>query len=91
MGHRATPEEGEKIKRNIVKKLYANQAFSKGHLLYKRLQTGIPKHIQGEIPTILHELLKKEIVLLYGKTKYGNAYQLNIKKIKEIEEIIFGA
>jgi len=32
--------------------------------------------------------MKEELVLFYGKTKHGDAYQLNIKKLKEIEDII---
>lgn len=68
--------------------MYTKQAFSKGHLLYERLQSGVPVHLQGFVEEVLNELLKEEIVLFYGKTKYGDAYQLNIQKLKEIEEIL---
>ncbi|PIN74466.1 hypothetical protein COV18_07480 [Candidatus Woesearchaeota archaeon CG10_big_fil_rev_8_21_14_0_10_37_12] len=78
-------EDHSRIKKNTIKKLYSNQAFSKGHLLYERLQSGIPTHLQGFVKNILDELIKDELVLIYGKTKYGIAYQLNIKKLKEIE------
>jgi len=78
-----------KIKRNIVKRLYANKAFVKGHLLYERLASGLPSHLAGFVSIVLDDLMKVEIVLLYGKTKHGDAYQLNVKKLKEIEEIIF--
>lgn len=78
-----------RIKKNILKKLYSNQAFSKGHLLYERLLFGIPSHLKGNVKEILEILLKEKLVIFYGKTKYGDAYQLNIKKLKEIEEIIF--
>ena len=78
-----------RIKKNIIKKLYPNRAFSKGHLLYERLTSGIPSHSNGFIYDVLKDLIKEELVLFYGKTKYGDAYQLNIKKLKEIEEIIF--
>lgn len=83
-------EDYTKIRRNILKKLYSNKAFSKGHLLFERLQTGIPRHLAGDVPKILEELIKEGIVLHYGKTKHGDAYQLNIQKLKEIEGIIFG-
>jgi len=76
------------IKRNIIKKLYAKGAFSKGHLLFERLQNSIPSHLKGYTKDVLKDLMKEEIVLFYGKTKYGDAYQLNIKKLNEIEEII---
>lgn len=77
-----------RIKKNIVKKLYAYGAFTHGHLLLERLQSGIPSHLTGFVKQVLEDLVKEEIVLFYGKTKHGEAYQLNIKKLKEIEEII---
>ena len=77
-----------KIKKNILKRLYSNQAFSKGHLLYERLQCGIPSHLLGFVKDVLNDLIKSGLVLYYGKTKHGDAYQLNIKKLKEIENII---
>jgi hypothetical protein len=88
MGKRLNKTEYEKVKKNILKKLYANQAFSKGHLLYERLTSGIPSHLKGFVKEVLDDLIKEELVLLYGKTSYGDAYQLNIKKLKEIEESI---
>ncbi len=78
-----------KIKRNILKKLYSNQAFCKGHLLYERLKSGIPPHLEGFVRDVLGDLIKEELVLFYGKTKHGDAYQLNIKRLKEIEDLIF--
>jgi hypothetical protein len=89
MGKRVSKLDYEKIIKNTLKRLYSNQAFSKGHLLYERLTSGIPPHLKGYVPDILDELVKKELVLFYGKTKYGKAYQLNIKKLKEIEGLIF--
>lgn len=78
-----------RIRKNIVKKLYSVRAFSKGHLLLERLMHGIPKHLAGFVKDALKDLVREEIVKYYGKTKYGDAFQLNIKKLKEIEEIIF--
>ncbi|MBU1198917.1 MAG: hypothetical protein KKF46_05800 [Nanoarchaeota archaeon] len=77
-----------KIKKNILKKLYSNQAFSKGHLLYERLASGIPSHLKGFVEDILKDLIKERLVIFYGKTNHGDAYQLNIKKLKEIEDLI---
>ena len=89
MGKRITEEECRKIRRNILKKLYAHKAYSKGHLLFERLTRSIPPHLSGFVEDILKNLVKEELVLFYGKTKYGDAYQLNRKKLKEIEELIF--
>lgn len=89
MGKRITKSDYAKIKKNILKKLYSNQAFSKGHLLYERLTTGIPPHLKGFVKSVLEDLAKERLVLFYGKTKHGDSYQLNIKKLKEIEDSIF--
>jgi len=89
MGRKLARSDYIRIKKNIIKKLYTHQAFSKGHMLYERLHSGIPAHLAGFVGHVLDELLKEEIVLHYGKTKHGDAYQLNIKKLEEIEKIIF--
>ncbi len=77
------------IRRNILKKLYSHNAFSKGHILYERLLHSVPKHLSGFVKDVLDELVRDDLVMLYGQTKHGYAYQLNIKKLKEIEQIIF--
>jgi len=89
MGKKLSKSDYVKIKKNILKKLYSNKAFSKGHLLYERLTSGIPSHLAGFVDDVLNDLIKESLVIYYGKTKHGNAYQLNIRKLKEIEEIIF--
>lgn len=88
MPRRISPADYLRIRNNIVKKLYAYGAFAHGHLLLERLQSGIPSHLTGFAKQVLEDLVKDEIVLFYGRTKHGGAYQLNIKKLKEIEEII---
>ena len=88
MGKKLNKQDYIKIKKNILKRLYSNKAFSKGHLLYERLTSGIPPNLKGDVKDVLDELVKGELVLFYGKTKYGDAYQLNIKKLKDIEDLI---
>ena len=56
--------------------------------MVERLQSGIPSHLQGFVKDVLDDLVKEELVVLYGKTKFGDAYQLNIVKLREIEELI---
>ncbi|MBI2107072.1 hypothetical protein HYT57_03740 [Candidatus Woesearchaeota archaeon] len=89
MAGKLSEEDYNKIKKNIIKKLYSKKAFSKGHLLYERLTMSVPSHLKGHVDDVLKNLIKEEIVLHYSKTKHGDAYQLNIKKLKEIEDIIF--
>ena len=88
MGKRLSQADYLRIKKNIIKRLYANKTFSKGHLLYERLTSGIPSHLVGFVNKVLDDLIKEGLVIHYGRTKYGDAYQLNIQKLKEIEEII---
>ena len=89
MGKKLSNQDYFRIKKNIIKRLYANKAFSKGHLLYERLTLGIPPHLAGFVNQVLEELIQEGLIVHYGKTKYGDAYQLNVKRLKEIEEIIF--
>ncbi len=88
MPRRISEEDYDKIRKNIIKKLYSKKAFSKGHLLYERLTTSIPPHLKGYVDEVLRGLIKEGLIILYGKSKYGDAYQLNVKKLKEIENII---
>jgi hypothetical protein len=81
-------DDYNKIRINIIKKLYSCGAFSHGHLLFERLLHGIYPHLRGFVKDVLKDLIKEGLVLYYGKTKYGDAFQLNIKKLKEIEYII---
>jgi len=87
--HNLSDMEYQKIKRNIIKKLYSKKAFEKGHLLFDRLKSGIPSYLMGYVKIVLNDLIKEEIVLFYGKTKHGDAYQLNIKKLFIIEDVVF--
>lgn len=77
-----------RIRNNLLKKLYAYGAFSKGHMLFERLLHAVPSHLSGYVKDVLKDLMKEELVLFYGKTKHGDAYQLNIKKLGEIEKIV---
>ena len=59
MPKKLSDEDYQKIKKNIIKKLYSSQAFSKGHLLYERLQSGIPSHLIGFVKDVLNDLIKE--------------------------------
>ncbi|HLD06487.1 MAG TPA: hypothetical protein VJC16_03060 [Candidatus Nanoarchaeia archaeon] len=55
------------IRKNILKKLYAKQAFSKGHLLLERLQGSIPSHLRGFVQDVLHDLTRGGLSSSMGK------------------------
>lgn len=81
-------EDYWKIKKTIIRKLYAKRAFAKGHMLFEHLKSGIPPHLLGAVKHVLDDLQKEGLVLHYGATKHGDAYQLNIHKLKEIESLL---
>ncbi|MFH0798046.1 MAG: hypothetical protein V1906_01400 [Candidatus Woesearchaeota archaeon] len=83
-----SPEDYLRIRKAIVRKLYVKRAFRKGHMLLERLQSGIPSHLAGYVPLVVDDLIKEGIVIHYGRTKHGDAYQLNISQLDEIEDIV---
>jgi hypothetical protein len=78
------------VRKHILKKLYAYGAFHRGHLLEERLIRGVPGHLRGVAKDCLVQLGKEGLVRKYGITKYGDAYQLDINRLHEIEYEIFG-
>ena len=89
MSRKLSKEEYTLIRRNILKKLYAHGAFRAGHLLFERLQSSIPRHLAGFVGGVLGDLVKEGLVCYYGRTKHGDAYQLNMHRLREIEQLIF--
>lgn len=77
----------QRIKRNIIKKLYSKGCFGKGHLLIIRLQKGINKRDVIYIKDVLKQLIKEEIVYI-KPTKHGLSAYLNMNRLEEIEFII---
>lgn len=61
-------EDYLKIKKTIIRKLYTKRAFTKGHMLLERLQSGMPPHLTGFVSYILKDLIKQRIVKYYGST-----------------------
>lgn len=78
----------DEILARILYKLLNNKCFSKGHMLEERIISSVPKHERGRAKDILKNAVRKGLVLIYGKTSYGLAYQLNIEKLDEITEFI---
>jgi hypothetical protein len=78
----------QRIRRHIVCRLVEKRAYVRGHLLGERLVHGLPSHLRGTGKFVLAQLVKEEIVLVYGPTKHGVAYQLNIEKLDEIERLL---
>lgn len=83
-------EEHKKVRLTILRKLYVKGAWGKGHLLFERLQSGMPPHLYGFVKDILKDLIKEGLVVFYGKTLHGDAFYLDISKKAEIEKELFG-
>jgi len=78
----------DQILARIFYKLLNNKCFTKGHMLEERVISGVAKHDRGRAKDILKDAVKKSLILVYGKTEHGIAYQLNIEKLGEITEFI---
>ena len=77
----------QKVKCAIVRKLYMQGCWGKGHLLYIRLTKGIPNQDKIFAKEAAKELIKMKIMSA-KKTKHGIAMYLNKEKLHEIEELI---
>nr|AEO37468.1 MMGP4 [uncultured organism] len=76
------------IRYHLLRRLYLKKAFVHGHLLGEHLLRCVPSHLRGRAKETLKELVKEGLIAIYGPTKYGIAYQLNIDKLDEIERIL---
>ncbi|MEK6963858.1 MAG: hypothetical protein AABX70_05495 [Nanoarchaeota archaeon] len=81
-------EEYNQAKFNIIRKLYTKKKFSKGHLLYERLEKTLPSHLRGLAKKVLKDLVKEGLVVWYGRTEHGDAFQLNKGRLRDVEEIL---
>ena len=75
------------IAKRIVCTLYNATCWGTGHMLVERLNSGIPPHLKGFVPGIIQDLTKNNILKVYGKTKYGVAVYLNVKRKQEIQRL----
>ncbi len=72
----------------LLYKLWRNKCFRKGHMLEEHLISAVPKSERGAARDVLKEAIKLELIVTYGPTNQGAAYQLNMEKLEEIENII---
>lgn len=75
------------IAKAIIRKLYSSNCWGKGHMLVERFKSGLPAHFRGDVKSVVEDLVKKEIILVYGRTQHGLAVYLNIKKKDEIDKL----
>lgn len=75
------------IVKAIIRKLYSANCWGRGHMLIERFKSGLPGHFKGDVNAIVEDLVKKQIILVYGRTKFGVAVYLNIQKKSEIDAL----
>lgn len=57
-------------------------------MLEEHLISAVPKSERGKAKDILRDAVKLEFIVIYGPTNQGAAYQLNMEKLGEIENIM---
>jgi hypothetical protein len=72
----------------ILYKLVNNRCFRKGHMLEERIVSAVPAHEKGQAKAILKDAVRSKLILIYGKTNQGTAYQINLERIDEIQALI---
>lgn len=77
------------IKKFILRKLYRQRRWMHRHTNINNLSKGLPNTLRNskDVKKVIEELLKEKI-LLSKPTHYGLEVSLNLKKKKEIEELI---
>jgi hypothetical protein len=78
------------IKRFILRKLVRHRIWMHKHTSIHNLPKGLPDYLRSkkEVKKVIEDLLKNGF-LLSKPTNYGLEVSLNIKKKKEIEEVVF--
>lgn len=80
-------DSSRKDEAKILYKLMRLVKWEPAHTSIDNLTKGFPKHKRGEIKKLIPGLIKKR--LLHVKpTAYGREVSLNVKRKKEIEELI---
>ena len=82
-------EEGDEIRKFILRKLTRRRIWMHKHTSIHNLQKGLPDRLRSgkEVKKVIDNLLKQGF-LISKPTNYGLEVSLNIKKKREIEEII---
>jgi DNA-binding PadR family transcriptional regulator len=75
----------EILKREILQKMYSQAVWEKGHVLEDTIAHAVRRDQRGSVYYALKELVKEGLVKVYGQSRHGTAYQLNIEKKADIE------
>jgi len=80
----------ELCQRHLLSKLDKENCTGKRHITEQNLLKGTPKHLHGELKAALKQLVKQNYVIKHS-TEHGTAYNLNPRRIKEIQDLINSA
>ena len=77
----------DKIEKKLLRKFYMHNVWGKHHFREDTLLKGFPSHLRYRVK-IAAEELRRSGYLIKFPTGHGMQWYANIKKLKEIEEIV---
>ncbi len=81
-------KENIQLQQKILMKLLKNKAIGSFHLRFETILSGVKRHEIGELEKTIYNLLKKDFLVWYSRSK--KAFQLNKNKLQEIGEFLKG-
>lgn len=79
-------KENIQLQQKILMKLLKNKVLGSYHLRFETILSGVKRHEIGDLKKAIHDLLKKDLLVWYSKSK--KAIQLNKDKLQEIREFL---
>lgn len=77
----------EQLKVDVLRKFYRKRTAVRYHIYESDIPKGFPPHLHKKIMNVAKELYRKGLLIRFPHGK-EYAWQLNIKRIDEIKEII---
>ncbi len=76
----------EKLEKHLLEKMLRKRIIGGKHITYENILSSIPRHEIGNLKDAIHELLKKEFLVWYDRSR--RAIQLNLDKLNEIKKYL---
>ncbi len=80
------PKEDTGLQKKILIKMLNNRIIGSKHIRFDTIVSGISSHQKGDLKKEIENLLRKEFLVWYHKSR--KAIQLNKYKLKEIREFL---
>lgn len=79
--------EREKLKATILFKLVRKRKWDGSHISLDKVKRLVPSHLRGEAGNVIKQL-KRENLILFKPTRYGEEISLNPKEAETIYKIV---